>query len=192
MPSECRQRTKAVFCPESPFAYSLTSLGPRCAVSLQVGARCQSSKRPEWPTITLLFCWLSKEPRGPLSTRSLPSFPPHSPMQKLGPGRVGTGRAWLPQAMKVATGDLGEITSSLSANLQNPSLIPMSKPLLPLFLCLESLYYCSSAYPDHIHPLKPSVGPTTPRKPSPIPLLCTNFFSSLNTHCHLRHELALA
>jgi len=111
MPSEVRQRTTGVFCLESAFACSLISLGPSCApVTIQLGAHGQSSGRPEWPRITLLFCWLSKEPRGPLPTKSLPSVPLDSPMQKLGPGRVGTG-GWLPEAMKVATGDLGEVTS---------------------------------------------------------------------------------
>lgn len=97
--------------------------------------------------------------------------------QRLGPGGVVRVKWWLQATWG------GNLSIQFTNFYPPPLLIPIFKPLLLIFFAWNALYLLSVCS-DYIHPLKPSSGPTSPKKPSLVHS-CTRIFPFSECHCHL-------
>lgn len=123
-----------------------------------------------------------QRPREPPPTTPLPRLPPDPHSQIMGPGgweRVGVCH-WPRRCLLVTWG--GNL-SSLS-NFQNPSLIPISKPLLLLFFCLEFLKMFLYLSQSHSY-LKASLEPHLLQEAFLGSSSVHRSFCSVNNHYHL-------
>ena len=157
---------------------------PPCASGCHCPFQCPQpiplkTREGMWSRQLLLY----QGPREPLPTTPLPRLPLDTHSQMLGPGGWGReGVCHWPRRWLLVT--WGGNLSSLSANFQNPSLTPISKPLLPLFFCLESLKMLLYLSQSHSY-LKAHLEPHLLQEAFLGSTSVHRSFCSVNAHYHL-------